>query len=72
MSFIHSPRRPHRRPLSADEITAIASAVAAGRYPRNVPGEVSRLQRVDSTWPRKQAKASTTTRRGELPATGNH
>ena len=72
MSFYQSPRLPRHRPLSANEITAIALAVTAGRDPRNALGEVSGLHRVGSTLPRKQAKASTATRCCELPETGSH
>ena len=49
MSFYQSPRLPRHRPLSANEITAIALAVTAGRDPRNALGEVSGLHRVGST-----------------------
>jgi hypothetical protein len=57
MSFLQSPLPPRRRPLSANEIAAIAvAAVTACPAPRNVPGGLDRPRQVNSKWPRRQAK----------------
>ena len=53
MSFLQSSLLPRRRPLSANEIAAIAvAAVTVCPAPKNVPGGVDRLHRVSGTWPR--------------------
>ena len=57
MSFLQSPLPPRRRPLSANEIAAIAvAAVTACPTPRTVHGGLDRPRQVNSKWPRRQAK----------------
>ena len=58
MHFLQSPLPARRRPLSANEIAAIAVAVAtACPAPRNVPGGLDRPRQVNGKSPRKQAGA---------------
>ena len=58
MSFSQSPPLPRRRPLSANEIAAIAVAtVTACPAPKNVPGGIERVRQVDGTWRRRQVEA---------------
>ena len=50
MSFRPSSLLPRRRPLSANEIAAVAvAAVTACPAPRNVPGGINRLHPVGGT-----------------------
>lgn len=58
MSFSRSLPLPRRRPLSTNEIAAIAVAtVTACPPPKNVPGGIDRLRRVGGTWRRRQVEA---------------
>ena len=58
MRFLQSPLLPRRRPLSANEIAAIAiAAVTACPAPKNVPGGLDRPRQVNGKSPRKQAEA---------------
>jgi hypothetical protein len=58
MSFSQSPPLPRRRPLSANEIAAIAVAtVTTCPAPKNVPGGIDRVRRIDGTWRSRQVKA---------------
>jgi hypothetical protein len=58
MSFSPPPHLSRHRPLSAQEIAAIAAAtVMACPAPRNVPGGIDRLRRVDGPWRRRQVEA---------------
>lgn len=58
MSFSRSPPLPRHRPLSANEIAAIAVAtVTACPAPKDVPGGIERVRRVQGTWRRRQVEA---------------
>ena len=50
MDFLQSSPLPQRRPLSANEIAAIALAtVTACPAPRNMSGGIERMRRVNGT-----------------------
>jgi hypothetical protein len=57
MSFSRSPPLPRRRPLSVNEIAAIATAiVTACPAPKDMPAGIERVHRVNSTWRRRQVE----------------
>jgi hypothetical protein len=57
ISFSRSPPLPRRRPLSANEIAAIAAAtMTTCPAPKDVPGGIERVRRVDGTWRRRQVE----------------
>ena len=58
MSFSRSPPLPRRRPLSANEIAAIAVAtVTACPAPKDGPDGIKRVRRVQGNWRRRQVEA---------------
>jgi hypothetical protein len=58
MSFSRSPPLPRHRPLSANEIAAIAVAtVTACPAAKDVAAGIDRLRRVNGAWRRRQVEA---------------
>jgi hypothetical protein len=58
MSFSRSSPLPRRRPLSANEIAAVAAAtVTPCPAPKDVPAGIERVRRVQGTWRRRQVEA---------------
>ena len=62
MSLQPSSLLPRHRPLSANEIAAVAAAaVTVCPAPRNVPGRIDRLHPVGGSWPRRRSEPVNTT-----------
>ena len=57
MSLQPSSLLPRHRPLSANEIAAVAvAAVTVCPAPRNVPARIDRLHPVGGTWARRRSE----------------